>query len=170
MFNNLCRADASNALDAVHTIRGATASLRQILTNPSSVTLRALRDRVRQQAPSAASGLHPDRRASTSQKVDHSLIRFYQIALELLDDAAASHASIAYVDMSSTVAAVEAGEEATPSASTSKTNPLPAPTYALHQHLPTGDYFTSAAWVTRADLQSLPKGLLTLASNVVLTC
>src|ERR1700735_3498531 len=127
MFSNLCRADASNALDAVHTIRGTTASLRQILSNPSSVTLRALRDRVRQQAPGTASGLHPDQRASTSlaaQKGDHSLIRFYQIAQEFLEDAAATHASIAYIDMSTTASAVEAGEEAIPSASTSKTNPL----------------------------------------------
>lgn len=156
MFTNSYRVDVSNALDTAHVIRGTAASLRQILSNPSSITLRALRDRVRQQAPSTALDL-PQRRASTSRaalKMDYALARFYQIALELLDDVASSHASMTYIDTSpSTTAASEEASHAP------KENPLSAPAYALHQHLPTGDYFTSAVSMTRAELQSLPKGL-----------
>jgi hypothetical protein len=37
-------------------------------------------------------------------------------------------------------------------------NPLNKPFYALYQHLPNGDYFTSAAELSRADLKSLTKG------------
>jgi hypothetical protein len=163
MFTNSCRMDASNALDTLHVIRGTAASLRQILSNPSSITLRALRDRIRQQAPSAALDLHPRRRAFPSRaapKMDYPLVRFYQIAQELLDDVASTHASMTYIDTSSSTSIVPvASEEGSHSTSTSKANPLSAPAYALHQHLPTGDYFTSAASMTRADLQTLPKGL-----------
>ena len=170
MLIHLSRLDASNALDTVHTIRGTATSLRQNFLNPSSVTLRALRDRVRQQAPSTMLDLHRHRRAPTSRatpKIDYGLVRFYQIAQELLDDAASAHASAAYIDMPST-SVVRETSEALPLASTSKANSLSGPAYALHQYLPTGDYFTSAASMTRVDLQSLPKGLPTVSPLVSL--
>lgn len=149
-------ADPANVLDLVHTTNGAAASLRQLLTNPSATTLRAVHDRIRHQAaaPGATTNTH---RASTSRsaahaKVDPALARFYHLAQELIDDVASSNASAIYADQSF----VTADEVST---SRNINNPLASPTYALYQHLPTGDYFTSAATgLSRADLKSLPKG------------
>lgn len=154
--SSLHSADPANVLDLVHTTKGTTASLRQLLTNPSSTTLRALRDRIHQQAAApcpTTNTHHHHHRASSSRsaahaKADPALARFYHLAQELIDDVASSSASASYLDQSNTNGVVQAN-----------TNPQASPTYALYQHLPTGDYFTSAAsGLSRADLKSLPKG------------
>lgn len=155
--SSLHSADPANVLDLVHTTKGTAATLRQLLTNPSSTTLRALRDRIHQQAatPSPTTNTHHHHRASTSRcaahaKADPALARFYHLAQELIDDVASSSASASYLDQSynDTDGVVKANN-----------NPLASPTYALYQHLPTGDYFTSAAsGLSRADLKSLPRG------------
>lgn len=147
--------DSTNALDLVQTVHGTASSLRQLLSSPSTTTLKSLQTRIKQQASSHYSK-HYHRpstsRSASNPSVEPNVTRFYQLAEQLLDDVAASTAAVTYFDTPFSDAEVNGHS--------SKSNPTASPKYALYQHLPTGDYFTSAAsHLTREDLKSLAKGL-----------
>ncbi|KAF8298252.1 hypothetical protein DL93DRAFT_2173650 [Clavulina sp. PMI_390] len=184
------KANVHNALDTPHTIRSVpsttTTTLRQLISPSSlSLPLAVLRERIRLCAPKAASDPHPHRTANTpssrslAAKADAALVKFYKLALQLVDDVAETYARSAYgeepvlpapplpariVDGGEDAMDVDGGDNtAAPIASTSKETAArksltAKPSYALYQHLPTGDYFTSAAPLSRAELKALPKG------------
>lgn len=137
------RTDPGHALDRKAQIHGEQFSLRTLLQDPSVVSLRALRNFVQRNAP------NPTPRAPPANP---ALEGFYDLAKNLLDDVAEKSS----LSLDKSIVGVEEEKEVE---TTPKDEIVAKPAkYALHQHLPTGDYFTSAAALSSSEIASMKKG------------
>ncbi|KAG8906808.1 hypothetical protein FRB99_006075 [Tulasnella sp. 403] len=127
-------------------------SLRQILRDPSSYTTRALK--------SAIIAITPDYPAPRATLSTTYLERkkFSEIASGLLHQITSSH--VGAVDTTRTSIDADVDE----SVKTLVEEEVQSTKYALHQHLPTGDYFTSAASLSMQDAAAMIKGQASLAA------
>ncbi|KAF9519915.1 hypothetical protein BS47DRAFT_1481798 [Hydnum rufescens UP504] len=141
--------DPVHILDQEATVRGNTTTLRTCLQNPSSISLRALRERIRHETPTVETRTTPP---------NIKVVKFFQLAKDLLDDIAEKTVSpLTLTESLDPTPKTE--DEADEKESPPKTEGGPKPIkYALHQHLPTGDYFTSAASLTAEQVNALTKG------------
>ena len=131
-------------------MRGNTTILRDCLQNPSSISLRALRERIRHETPTI------DARTATPSI---QILKFFQLAKDLLDDIAEKTFSpLAYTESVNPTTNIEDETDEKESVPRAEGG-LKRVKYALHQHLPTGDYFTSAASLTTSQVNALTKGI-----------
>ena len=148
--------DPAGLLDVESTVKGVTSTLRKLLEAPSPISLRTIRDRVRHEMPVVDSRTRP-------AKPD--VVQFFSLAQTLLDDIAEKTSAEKFL-VDSTVPSKQLNDEPDEDTKTIHSKPEePSPPrgkhvrYALHQHLPTGDYFTSATALSKKEISSITKGV-----------
>ncbi|KAF8325542.1 uncharacterized protein EI90DRAFT_3019004 [Cantharellus anzutake] len=155
--------DPSGLLDVESTSRGMTSTLRKLLEEPSSVSLRALLDRIRHEAPV---------RDSRTRPVRPAVVKFFRLAQMLLQDIAQRSSAVKFLDDAVISPKDDEPDEDTKTTATKSENKTEESLqyrekhiqYALHQHLPTGDFFTSATVLTKKEITLLAKGQASLTA------
>ncbi len=157
------RLDPAGLLDIESTVRGVTTTLRKLLDAASPISLRIIRNRVRHEMPVVDSRTRPAK---------PEVLQFFRLVQTLLDDIAERTSAERFL-VDSVVPLKQSQDEIEDDAKNIPIKPEePSPSrekhvrYALHQHLPTGDYFTSAMALTKKEISSLTKGAYQVVHSI----